>query len=191
MKFIAIAAAVAISSVAAQDEGRLAYSEPIGATVWTAGKNHTVSWSNVCKPENTGKLDIVLYIGTAASSTEQVRVPNMDAIGTLDCINSKSAVVNLPANLTTSALYSIHVDTAPLQSYSARFTIKGIDPVTSANPATATSGAAVPSAGAGKTTAAPSQATTGNSTQGNAAGSLKTLGSAAALLAAAVGSMFL
>ncbi|KAF9988840.1 hypothetical protein BGZ75_008466 [Mortierella antarctica] len=189
MKFIAVAAAVAISAVTAQvDEGRLFYSEPIGATVWTAGKNQTVSWTNVCNKVNTGKLDIVLYLGTATSGTEQVRVPNMDAIGTLDCLNSKSAIVNLPANLTSSDKYSIHVDTEPLQSYSARFTIKGLEPVTSANPATATSAATVPSAGAGQTTAAPPQAT-GN--QGNAAGSLKTLGSAAALLAAAVGSMLL
>ncbi|KAF9963037.1 hypothetical protein BGZ70_007713 [Mortierella alpina] len=190
MKFIAIAAAVAISAVSAQvDEGRLFYSEPIGATVWTAGKNHTVSWTNACKDINTGKLDIVLYLGTPTSGTEQVRVPNMDAIGTLDCVHAKSAIVNLPANLTSSDKYSIHVDTAPLQSYSARFTIKGIEPVPSASPVAATSaGAAVPTAA---TTPAAPGATTGNSTKGNAAGSLKTLGSAAALLAAAVGSMLL
>ncbi|KAF9575857.1 hypothetical protein EC968_001240 [Mortierella alpina] len=189
MKFIAVAAAIAISAVAAQDEGRLFYSEPIGATVWTAGKNHTVSWTNVCNKMNTGKLNIVLYLGTATSGTEQVRVPNMDAIGTLDCVNTKSAIVNLPANLTTSDKYSIHVDTEPLQSYSARFTIKGIDPVTTPSPAAPS--AAVPSAGADKPSAPAPQTTSGNSTQGNAAGSLKTLGSAAALLAAAVGSMLL
>ncbi|KAF9956934.1 hypothetical protein BGZ72_002347 [Mortierella alpina] len=190
MKFIAIAAAAAISTVAAQvDEGRLFYSEPIGATVWTAGKNHTVSWTNVCKENNKGKmLDIVLYLGTATSGTEQVRVPNMNAIGTLDCFAKKSAIVNLPANLTTSDKYSIHVDTEPLQSYSARFTIKGIDPVTSALPSAAPTGAPVPSAGADKTGGAAPQP---SSETKNAAGSLKTLGSAAALLAAAVGSMLL
>ncbi|KAG0086628.1 hypothetical protein BGZ92_008007, partial [Podila epicladia] len=77
MKSIAfIAAAAAVATVSAQsagaDEGRLFYSAPIGSTVWTAGKNETVSWTNVCKAQNTGPLDIVLYLGTGAKNgTEQ------------------------------------------------------------------------------------------------------------------------
>ncbi|KAG0200563.1 hypothetical protein BGX28_006414 [Mortierella sp. GBA30] len=201
MKSIAIFAAVAISAVAAQsagaDEGRLFYTEPITATVWTAGQSQTVAWSNVCKEQNTGDLDIVLYLGTDTSETDQVRVPGIPAIGTLNCLKSKSAVVNIPANLTTSNKYSIHVETEPLQSYSSRFTIKGIDPVTTAphprtTPATASAtGAPTSAAGGHASGSAPAQSTPSNSNKDSAAGSLKTLGSAAVVLAAAVGSMLL
>ncbi|KAF9373776.1 hypothetical protein CPC16_001661, partial [Podila verticillata] len=76
---------------------------------------------------NTGPLNIVLYRGTGGkNNTEQVIVPNLLPIGTLNCLTSKSATVFLPANLTTSDKYAIHVDTDPLQSYSAPFTINGV-----------------------------------------------------------------
>ncbi|KAF9418341.1 hypothetical protein BGZ76_004392 [Entomortierella beljakovae] len=198
MKYIAILAAVAISAVAAQtteDEGRLYYSEPISGTIWNAGSTHTVSWTNECKPENTGDLEIVLYLGTGG--TVQERVPNIDAIGVLNCLKSQSAQVTIPAGLISSNKYSIHVDTAPLQSYSSHFTIKGVDPVTTAPAATSNSTVApTATAATSATTAstAPSTTTTASDATANpenAAGSLKTLGSAAAVLASAVGFLFI
>ncbi|KAF9349782.1 hypothetical protein BGX26_011975 [Mortierella sp. AD094] len=200
MKSIAILAAVAISAVAAQaDEGRLYYTEPTSATVWAAGKTQTVTWSNVCKPENTGDLDITLYLGTGGrNGTEQVRVPNIPAIGKLNCLKNKTATVVLPANLTTSDKYSLHVDTQPLQSYSSPFTIKGIDPVTTATPAptnatTATTIATTTPTPVTNTTSSTSAPANPNPTsdKGNAAGSLKTLGSSAAALVAAISYMLL
>ncbi|KAG0342797.1 hypothetical protein BG000_001127 [Podila horticola] len=193
MKSIAfIAAAAAVATVSAQsagaDEGRLFYSSPISSTVWTAGKNETVSWTNVCRPENTGPLDIVLYQGTGGKNgTEQVRVPNLLPIGTLNCLTSKSATVFLPSNLTTSDKYAIHVDTEPLQSYSAPFTINGVPVPTTAAP---TTGAPVtPSSGS----ANPSQTSTvpsGGKTE-SGAGSLKVVGSTVAVVAAAFGALLL
>ncbi|KAG0016092.1 hypothetical protein BGZ80_009431 [Entomortierella chlamydospora] len=200
MKSIILLAAVAISTVAAQaDEGRLYYTEPVSATVWVAGKTQTVSWSNVCKSENTGDLDITLYLGTGGKNgTEQVRVPNIPAIGKLNCLKSKTATVVLPANLTTSDKYAIHVNTEPLQSYSSPFTIKGIDPVTTAtaaptNATTATTVATTTATPTNATTPSTSTSANPNSTSDkpNAAGSHKTLGSSAVALAAAIGYMLL
>ncbi|KAG0278146.1 hypothetical protein BGZ95_004572 [Linnemannia exigua] len=184
LSVLAASASVVLAQSLGADEGRLYYTAPTSATTWTAGTNATVSWSNVCKDVNTGNLDIVLYIGTgAANGTEQVRVPNLSSIGTLNCLKSKSAIVSLPANLTTSNRYAIHVDTEPLQSYSSPFTIKGIDPpvTTTALPPTTTGPAATGSAGAGAGA---------STTAGNGAGSLKTLGASAAVLAATIGAFF-
>ncbi|KAF9191516.1 hypothetical protein BGZ51_007230 [Haplosporangium sp. Z 767] len=198
MKFLAILATVAISAVAAQTEsrGRLYYTEPVGATVWTAGQNHTVSWSNKCDPESYGKLNIALYLGTGGKEgTEQVLVPGIEAIGTVDCENSQTATVFLPATLVSSDKYSIHVSTKPDQSYSAQFTVKGVDPVTTApapGATTTASGTASASAsGSASTSATPSAAPSDKDANAeNAAGSLKAVGSTVAILAA-VGSMFL
>ncbi|KAG0042507.1 hypothetical protein BGZ89_006873, partial [Linnemannia elongata] len=110
LSVLAASASVVLAQSPGADEGRLYYTEPTSVTTWTAG-------ANVCKPENTGDLDIVLYIGTGgANGTDQIRVPGIEAIGKLNCLKSKSATVFLPANLTTSNKYAIHVDTEPLQS---------------------------------------------------------------------------
>ncbi|KAG0282278.1 hypothetical protein BGZ97_009057, partial [Linnemannia gamsii] len=117
LSVLAASASVVLAQSPGADEGRLYYTEPTSVTTWTAGTNATVSWSNVCNAQNTGNLNIVLYIGTGGiNGTEQVRVPNMGPIGTLNCLKSKTATVFLPANLTTSKTYAIHVDTEPLQS---------------------------------------------------------------------------
>ncbi|KAF9125560.1 hypothetical protein BG015_004870 [Linnemannia schmuckeri] len=192
LSVLAASASVVLAQSPGADEGRLYYTEPTSATIWTAGTNATVSWSNVCKPENTGDLEIVLYIGTGgANGTEQVRVPGIANIGVLNCLKSKSATVFLPANLTTSNKYAIHVDTEPLQSYSSPFSIKGIDPpvtTTAAPVAPTTTGAAVPPTGA-STTAAGGPVATGDKSA-SAAGSLKTLGASAAVLAVTIGAFF-
>ncbi|KAG0289668.1 hypothetical protein BGZ96_006825 [Linnemannia gamsii] len=129
---IFIAATLALSAVAVSaqsDEGRLYYSSPITPTVWTAGKNETVSWTNACKPGNKESLPIVLYMNAGkGSDTEQVRVPGLSALGHLNCLKSKSATVFIPENIVTGSTYSLHVDTVPLQSYSAQFTINGVAP---------------------------------------------------------------
>ncbi|KAF9154972.1 hypothetical protein BG015_011468 [Linnemannia schmuckeri] len=138
-----IAATLALSAVAvsaqSSDEGRLYYSSPITATVWTAGKNETVSWTNACKPGNKDSLDIVLYMNAGhGSDTEQVRVPGLRSLGTLNCLKSKTATVFIPKHVVTGNTYSIHVDTVPLQSYSAQFTINGVN---SPTPPPSTTGA--------------------------------------------------
>ncbi|KAG9072463.1 hypothetical protein KI688_000234 [Linnemannia hyalina] len=130
---IAATLALSAASVAAQssssDEGRLFYSSPISPTVWTAGKNEIVSWTNACKPGNNESLSIVLYVNSGrGSDTEQVRVPGIRALGTLNCLKSKTATVFIPENIVTGTTYSIHVNTVPLQSYSAQFTINGVAP---------------------------------------------------------------
>ncbi|KAF8926955.1 hypothetical protein BGZ47_002452 [Haplosporangium gracile] len=124
--FIATTLALSVVAVSAQsDEGRLYYSSPITATVWTAGKNETVSWTNVCKPGNKDSLAIVLYMNAGhGSDTEQVRVPGLRSLGTLNCLNT----------------YSIHVDTVPLQSYSTQFTINGVAPPTTTPSTTGAAG---------------------------------------------------
>ncbi|KAF9901495.1 hypothetical protein EC991_006070 [Linnemannia zychae] len=189
LSVLAASASVVLAQSTGADEGRLYYTEPTSVTTWTAGTNATVSWSNVCKPENTGDLAIVLYIGTgAANGTEQIRVPGISNIGTLNCLKSKSATVFLPANLTTSNRYAIHVDTEPLQSYSSPFSIKGIDPpVTPSVAPTPSAPATTGSAGAGTTTTAGGPGASSNPNADSAAGSLKTLGASAAILAATIG----
>ncbi|KAF9911229.1 hypothetical protein EC991_004453 [Linnemannia zychae] len=129
-----IAATVALSAVAVSaqsDEGRLYYSSPISSTVWTAGKNETIAWTNACKPGNKESLSIVLYMNANHGvSTEQIRVPGVRSLGTLNCLKSKSATVFIPDHITTGNTYSLHVETVPLQSYSAQFTINGVAPPT-------------------------------------------------------------
>ncbi|KAF9362277.1 hypothetical protein BGX34_006484 [Mortierella sp. NVP85] len=127
---LAIAAAVTLASaVAAQDEGRLWYTEPVGTTVWTAGSEQTVSWQKHCSSENPDDLRVSLYHGGAAENV-QVLVPGIGDIGTINCKKSLSGKVKLPDNLETGKTYSIHISTEPLQSYSARFTINGKAPGT-------------------------------------------------------------
>ncbi|KAG0234897.1 hypothetical protein BGW41_000967 [Actinomortierella wolfii] len=180
-------AALLVASVSAQnvvDEKRLFYSEPIQATFWKAGSTHTVSWTNKCDKVNAGRgpLNIVLYHSTGPENKTQILVPNIDAIGTLDCLNSNKATVVLPANLTTGA-YSIHVDTEPFQSYSGSFTILGIDPPKASDPAPTSA----------PTTAAPApvESTTPQNQEkpDSSAGSLKIATSLVAALALAVGTL--
>ncbi|KAI9238385.1 MAG: hypothetical protein BYD32DRAFT_413800 [Podila humilis] len=194
MKSFTLLLATVVAAVAAQsqvdDEGRLYYTSPTSGTVWTAGKNNTVAWSNVCKSENTQDLNIVLYVSTGANNgTEQVRVPDIRALGTLNCLKQKEVQVFIPETVKTGSQYSIHVDTKPLQSYSAQFTIQGTEPEVSVVPTpTGTSSvhiimptgidATTPSA----VSPTPSSPATSEKDTANAAGALKTLGSTAAVI---------
>ncbi|KAG0279937.1 hypothetical protein BGZ95_011840 [Linnemannia exigua] len=135
---LALSAVVTVSAQSSpSDEGRLYYSSPITSTIWTAGKNETVSWTNACKPGNKESLSIVLYMNAGHGvNTEQVRVPGIRALGTLNCLKSKTASVFIPNHITTGNIYSLHVDTVPLQSYSAQFTINGVAPPPTPSPST-------------------------------------------------------
>ncbi|KAG0260652.1 hypothetical protein BG011_001715 [Mortierella polycephala] len=215
-----LASTIALTAVAAQsNEGRLYYTEPTGATVWTSGEKHTVSWSNVCGDKNKSKLDVVLYKGVGEKGgSEQVRVPGLDSIGYVDCKKKNEATITLPAGLTSGENYSIHVNTVPLQSYSAQFTIKGVDPAPSSPAPSSTPGTpgnpgtpgtpgngTEPTGAPGNTTGTATATVTGTATATvststlaptapadteNAAGSLKAFGSTAALLVATVGAYF-
>ncbi|KAG0372579.1 hypothetical protein BGX24_000074 [Mortierella sp. AD032] len=186
LSVLAASASVVLAQAPVVYDHRPSSTETTKATVWTAGKNATI--------ENKGDIDISLYIGTGTPGPNDKTVV-IDSIGTLNCLKSKTATVFLPANLTTSARYALHVETKPYQSYSADFTIKGIDPPVTATsaPATVAPPTATGSAGAGA--GAGASTTTGGSTgtptpNTSAAGSLKTLGASAAVLAATIGAFF-
>ncbi|KAF9387035.1 hypothetical protein CPB97_003032 [Podila verticillata] len=196
MKSFTLLLATVVAAVAAQsqgaDEGRLYYTSPTSGTVWTAGKNNTVAWSNVCKSENTQDLSIVLYMSTGANNdTEQVRVPGLSALGTLNCLKQKEVQVFIPETVKTGSQYSIHVDTKPLQSYSAQFTIQGIEPEVSVipTPSGTSSAHSIMPTGIDTTPGAvsptPSDPASSENDTANAAGALKTLGSTAAVIAMA------
>ncbi|KAG0031737.1 hypothetical protein BGZ81_000678 [Podila clonocystis] len=203
MKYFALLLATVVATVAAQsqgaDEGRLYYTSPTSGTVWTAGKNNTVAWSNICKPENTEDLNIVLYMSTGANGgTEQVRVPGLRSLGKLNCLKQKEVQVFIPETVKTGSHYSIHVDTKPLQSYSAQFTINGAE---SEVPVTPTSGVptstssvnvtiptGIESITPGTVSPSPSGHATAEKDAANTAGALKTFGTTAAAIAIAVAS---
>ncbi|KAK3841178.1 MAG: hypothetical protein J3R72DRAFT_446122 [Linnemannia gamsii] len=195
LSVLAASASVVLAQTTDPEElTRLYYTEPTTATVWTAGKNATISWNNVCDAQNTGDIDISLYVGVGTPGPKD-KVIVLDSIGKLNCLKSKTVTVLLPANLTTSARYALHVETKPRQSYSADFTIKGIDPPVTATPAPATVAPPTATGSAGAGAGAGASTTTGGSAgtptpNANAAGSLKTLGASAAVLAATIGAFF-
>ncbi|KAG0230177.1 hypothetical protein BGX31_005976 [Mortierella sp. GBA43] len=207
---LAIVAAAALSVVAAQEvaanEERLDYSEPIGSTVWNSPGTATVKWSKPCNAKNDKDLDISLYIGSQANPQLQELVP-IPFIGKLNCVKNNEATVTLPAGLKSSRYYSIHADTYPNRAFSAHFVINGegaLEPEggSGSNPGTGAPGTGAPGTGAPGTgapgtgapgtgapgTGAPGTGAPGTPSNGqSAASSLKTLGSYAAVLAAAVG----
>ncbi|KAG0377647.1 hypothetical protein BGX24_005716 [Mortierella sp. AD032] len=203
---LALSAAVAVSAQSpSSDEGRLYYSSPITSTVWTAGKNETISWTNACKPGNKDSLAIVLYMNAGHGvNTDQVRVPGIPSLGTLNCLKSKTASVFIPDHITTGNTYSLHVNTVPLQSYSAQFTINGVAPPTTPSPSategqgengnvvptTATAEVVAPTNTAG---VVPPTITDAADKQGeNSAASVKmSLSAGVAVVAAAIGSFFI
>ncbi|KAG0033324.1 hypothetical protein BGZ82_006139 [Podila clonocystis] len=200
MKSFALLLATVVATVAAQsqgaDEGRLYYTSPTSGTLWTAGKNNTVAWSNVCKPENTEDLNIVLYMSTGANGgTEQVRVPGLRSLGKLNCLKQKEVQVFIPETVKTGSHYSIHVDTKALQSYSAQFTINGAEPdvpdtptsgvPTSTSSVNVTIPTGIESTTPGTISPTPSGPATAEKDAANAAGALKTLGTTAAAIAMA------
>ncbi|KAF9582868.1 hypothetical protein BGW38_010640 [Lunasporangiospora selenospora] len=190
---ILLSAAATLAVVAAQskgaDEGGLFYSEPITDTVWQAGKNHTISWTNNCGESNGQKLDVVLYRATGDNSTTMVRVPGIDALGSVNCVKENKAIVFLPASVAPGPWYAIHVLTKPNQSYSAQFSVSAADPTittitTTAAPSSTTQATTSATVSANTTTTATDASRTPTPSTGNAAGSLKALGAATMAIAA-------
>ncbi|KAG0076756.1 hypothetical protein BGZ92_002264, partial [Podila epicladia] len=85
--------------------------------------------------------------------------------------------------------YAIHVDTEPLQSYSASFTINGVAPPATGAPSTGAPAPATSSAGSANPSQTPNVPAGGKTENG--AGSLKVVGSTVAVVAAAFGALLL
>ncbi|KAF9968216.1 hypothetical protein BGZ70_005897 [Mortierella alpina] len=124
-------AASAMASIATAE--MLHYGSPIEATVWTAGKTGTVSWTNDCSDLANTTFPITLNHQVAG---QQVQVPGTGPIGTLDCGSAGSATVQVPATIPQGSTYSILVVNGAEQSYSALFTINSSIPAGGANTTT-------------------------------------------------------
>ncbi|GJJ72493.1 hypothetical protein EMPS_04851 [Entomortierella parvispora] len=195
MKSFAIVALSTLALASQATAQLLSFSEPIGATQWTAGQSATVSWTNTCDDvsgNTTFPITLNYQVGTL-----QVQVPNTTAIGTLDCSQAGSTQVQVPATVPQGSTYSILVVDGGNQSYSAQFTIMSTVPPlsVSASLPTATTAAATTSAlpTAATTTGLPTVTTpTATPKATNAAmGVLKAGSTAALVVVAAVASLLL
>ncbi|KAF9925089.1 hypothetical protein FBU30_005082 [Linnemannia zychae] len=175
-----LAIAASVASVAIADP--LKYGAPIASTVWTAGGDGTISWTNNCSDLTNTTFPIILQ--TQRADGVQTPVPGVASLGNLNCASAGSMTVKVPS-VPTGNLYSILVQwpvnaTASELSYSALFTINGSASTTATPSATASATASVSGTPTSKTTAAT---TASPSTKPNGAGALKA-GSAAALAVA-------
>ncbi|KAF9996007.1 hypothetical protein BGZ80_002517 [Entomortierella chlamydospora] len=192
---IAIATLALASHASAQV---LSFSQPVSATMWTAGSKATVSWTNTCS-DITGNTTFPIYLNEQVGAY-QVQVSNTSAIGTLDCSKAGSTTVNVPMVPQGSA-YSILVTDGGNQSYSAQFVINSSIPAASTTAATttittttaaattianATSTASLSTVTANATTTAASKPTSTSN-----AGALKAGSSVALVIVAAVASLML
>ncbi|KAF9961420.1 hypothetical protein BGZ72_003677 [Mortierella alpina] len=180
-------AASAMASIATAE--MLHYGSPIEATVWTAGKTGTVSWTNDCSdlPNTTFPINLNHQVGTL-----QVQVPGLAPIGTLDCSSPGSATVQVPATIPQGSTYSILVVNGNEQSYSALFTINSSIPAGGANTTTpSASASAAPSSTASgtKVSLLPTASGTPKPSPASAGSALKAGSTAALVVVAAVGLM--
>ncbi|KAG0309921.1 hypothetical protein BGZ98_000009 [Dissophora globulifera] len=103
MKFIFFIAQLILSATVIQAAstgspvGRLFFTQPLRGTVWTAGHNQTIKWTNVCKPGNPSNLEIILYM--RPNDTIQVPVPGIGSLGELNCSRPGHVTVLLPASI--------------------------------------------------------------------------------------------
>jgi len=184
-----LAAFAAVASVASADQ--LAWSAPITSTVWTAGSSQTVSWTNDCSDLSNTTYPIILQEQQGAN---QVPVSGLAPIGTLDCNSAGSSPVQIPATLPTGTTYSILVTNGDGLSYSAQFTINGVNPTTAAASttaaatATATATTAATASGA-KNATASATGTSASPKPTSGAGALKAGSTAALVIVAAVALM--
>ncbi|KAF9086625.1 hypothetical protein BGX27_003148 [Mortierella sp. AM989] len=171
----------------------LSYSEPISSSLWTAGNNATVSWTNACtdaKGNTTYPITLNHQVGMY-----QVQVPNTGVIGTLDCSEPGSTTVAVPM-VPQGSTYSILVTNSGNQSYSALFTINssipGSNTTTPATTISATTTASATTTTARSTVSLPPTTTGGaKPTDQNHAGALKAGSTAALVIVAAVASLML
>ncbi|KAF9200616.1 hypothetical protein BGZ49_009145 [Haplosporangium sp. Z 27] len=127
---IAIATLALASHASAQ---LLFFSQPIAVTVWTAGGQGTVSWTNTCSGNSTTyPITLNYQVGQY-----QVQVPNTTTIGTVDCSKPGSTSVTVPL-VPQGSNYSILVVNGDNLSYSAQFTIDSSIPGSTTSPVTST-----------------------------------------------------
>ncbi|KAF9127863.1 hypothetical protein BGW39_005499 [Mortierella sp. 14UC] len=187
MKFtIAALSTLAFASQAAAQ--LIAYSAPIGATIWTAGSPATISWTNSCNLVE-GNTTFPVYLNQQVGQY-QVQVPGLPELGYLDCKKAGKITIQVPVNITQGNNYSILVTNGGNQSYSALFTIQS----NITGPVTTTTTTLLPTTVAPTTSTVASTVTTPPSPSGtlnNNAAVLKAGSQAALVIVAAVASMML
>ncbi|KAG9071554.1 hypothetical protein KI688_005766 [Linnemannia hyalina] len=193
MKSIALITLSTLALVSQATAQILAYSAPISATQWTAGKSATISWTNSCN-EVVGNTTFPVYLNQQVG-LYQVQVPGIPELGYLDCKKAGKITVLVPATIPQGNDYSILVTNGGNQSYSALFTILSTIPgsTTLALPTTTvaavtTTATTVPPT---KTASAAPVVTTTPPTTPNQAGALKTGSQVAFVVVAAVASLLL
>ncbi|KAF9904633.1 hypothetical protein EC991_002507 [Linnemannia zychae] len=183
--FLAIAASTVVSVATAE---LLSYGAPISTTVWTAGSDATISWSNDCSDLANTTFPVVLQIQRLNNDKIQDPVPGLAPLGTIDCSEPNSITIKVPTTVATGSKYSVLVNRQPDPSYSALFTINNpaIPAVPGTGTNTTTTGPATPSgttSTSGTASVKPSVTTPSTTTPTNAAGAIKA-GSVAALAVA-------
>ncbi|KAF9134249.1 hypothetical protein BGX30_011999 [Mortierella sp. GBA39] len=194
MKSIALIALSTLALVSQATAQLIAYSAPISATQWTAGKSATISWTNSCT-DVVGNTTFPVYLNQQVG-LYQVQVPGIPELGYLDCKKAGKITVLVPATLPQGSGYSILVTNGGNQSYSALFTILSTIPgsTTSALPTTTMAPATTIATTAATTTTvavAATVTTTPTPTKPNQAGALKTGSQVAFVVVAAVASLLL
>ncbi|KAF8949691.1 hypothetical protein BGZ46_004980 [Entomortierella lignicola] len=128
--------AIAIANLALASHASaqlLFFSQPIAVTVWTAGGQGTVSWTNTCSGNSTTyPITLNYQVGQY-----QVQVPNTTTIGTVDCSKPGSTSVTVPL-VPQGSNYSILVVNGDNLSYSAQFTIDSSIPGSTTSPVAST-----------------------------------------------------
>ncbi|KAF8943911.1 hypothetical protein BGZ47_004906 [Haplosporangium gracile] len=191
MKSIALIALSTLALASQATAQLIAYSAPIAATQWTAGKPATISWTNSCN-QVVGNTTFPVYLNQQVG-TYQVQVPGIPELGYLDCKKAGKITVQVPATLPQGNAYSILVTNGGNQSYSALFTILSTIPgsTTSALPTTTLPPVTTTTVAPITTTSAPPTVTTTPPTKPNQAGALKTGSQVAFVVVAAVASLLL
>ncbi|KAG9063337.1 hypothetical protein KI688_004219 [Linnemannia hyalina] len=199
MKTTAILAIAASTVATVASAELLKYGAPISSTVWTAGSDATISWTNTCADQTTTTFPVMLQ--TQRADGVQIPVAGLASLGDLDCAKAGSLSVKVPTTVPSGKLYSILV-TNGNQSYSALFTIENAAiPDPSANVTTTTAsgvptstalptGTSTVNGTASATKPSVTAPTTSTTTKPNNAGALKT-GSVAALAVAAAVAAFI
>ncbi|KAG0250527.1 hypothetical protein BGZ95_007172, partial [Linnemannia exigua] len=102
---LAIAASAVLSVASAQE--LLSFGAPIGSTVWTAGQDATISWSNSCDDLTATSFPVTLQI--QRPDKVQDPVAGLAPLGTIDCAKPGSITIKVPTTVATGSNYSILV----------------------------------------------------------------------------------
>ncbi|KAK3821140.1 MAG: hypothetical protein J3Q66DRAFT_386055 [Benniella sp.] len=123
MKFLAVVAVAASSLVAIASAcvNPLQIKSPAPASVWTAGKKITVSWSGDCKDMDEAGRNVTVDLVTGPASA----VRFVTTLGQIDCAGSKNSTsFNLPRSIDSGYEYALIVRTVPEMSMSYNFAVK-------------------------------------------------------------------